>query len=474
MYKANMKTCPKDKILNPITNRCISIKGAIAKKLIQDYKNQIIMFAEEDIIKLQEAGLLEEIQKKVETDKKDYSKAKEAIHKFMTKNKTDYSKAKEAIHKLMTKKSHETTKELRNQEPVKAFCSFKSTISSIPKTIILKETQLALESFTVWQNNQDFTPKVLDAKLVFTKRQLYLKTISSNYTEDIGVSSKILKYPFDKTWFSDSQAYTMKLPLRDQYTINGYTKRGDGIVNAWEHGWENGSKKAFFYAYSNHVNILEEFFPFFFQTLDFIDNYNGEIKDLFSNNTALPTDLQNAKDLINSKGDLLSVRYTHLAKVFVHFDYDRIWIPIIRTYMDDLNRIINNAPAIKKPLVIYRGVKSDYVLQGAKDHLYTTNQFISTSLSPLSALGFMHGLRCCFKRIIVLPGTRVLLMRPVSEYQNEDEVLLGNKTKFYITSNLTRIVNPEQVQYHNEYHICADHLSGLNTTIDVTDIVVVS
>ena len=35
-----MKECPKDKILNPNTNRCVNIKGAIGKNLMKD-KNQL-------------------------------------------------------------------------------------------------------------------------------------------------------------------------------------------------------------------------------------------------------------------------------------------------------------------------------------------------------------------------------------------------------------------------------------------------
>ena len=37
-----MKECPKDKILNPKTNRCVNIKGTIGKKIMKDKINLIL------------------------------------------------------------------------------------------------------------------------------------------------------------------------------------------------------------------------------------------------------------------------------------------------------------------------------------------------------------------------------------------------------------------------------------------------
>jgi hypothetical protein len=118
--------------------------------------------------------------------------------------------------------------------------------------------------------------------------------------------------------------------------------------------------------------------------------------------------------------------------------FERFWKKVIKQCIDDLDNIISKCPATTKKMVVYRGVKDDYYLNGTPNHIYKTDSFVSTSINLISALDFA-GKNCCFKRITIMPGTRLLLMACMSVFQNEFEFLLGRTSQFYITKNASNV-----------------------------------
>ena len=136
---------------------------------------------------------------------------------------------------------------------------------------------------------------------------------------------------------------------------------------------------------------------------------------------------------------------------------------MIQQYINDLDAIIDKSPPTTSPMVVYRGVKNDYYLKGATNHIYKTDSFVSTSINLSSALRFA-GPDCCFKRITLLPGTKTLLLAGISRYTNEVEFLLGSKAQFYITNKKTSILR-------STTNLCKDSIPS--DKINVTDLVVI-
>jgi hypothetical protein len=131
----------------------------------------------------------------------------------------------------------------------------------------------------------------------------------------------------------------------------------------------------------------------------------------------------NARKLFNILGDYLS---------------DSFLRKLLDRFGSDLQHIIDNAPPIKKLMVLYRGVKTDYYLKGKEGHYYKSDGFVSTSVSVSKATGFTNKLittnppHCCMKRVTLLPGTKALVIMGVSHYPDEKEVLLGLNTKYLV------------------------------------------
>jgi hypothetical protein len=204
-------------------------------------------------------------------------------------------------------------------------------------------------------------------------------------------------------------------------------------------------------------------------------NYLYEIKNNanhFFDKTIVPSDnvsfvsALSVLDAIANKSIKNSDKYILLLIVAKNLNTETFWEKVVSMYVDDLNRIIRNAPVLKRPMTVYRGVKDDYYLKGLTGNVYVTNGFVSTSLDPNIAQDFQEDSECCLKRITIMPGTHVIPLMSLSQFPHEKEILIGSNSKFYVTKAKNFIPKIDM----SSSSICPPSMKNVSV---VTDIVVI-
>ena len=111
----------------------------------------------------------------------------------------------------------------------------------------------------------------------------------------------------------------------------------------------------------------------------------------------------------------------------------------LKKYKDDLKRIIDGAPPVKKTIYVYRGTSRD-IFAGAPGHVHTMKSFSSTAFNIKHAGIYASS---GFMRIALRPGTRAILAAGVNQWdaRGEYEIILNIGTRFYISKrNVKRAV----------------------------------
>jgi hypothetical protein len=131
-------------------------------------------------------------------------------------------------------------------------------------------------------------------------------------------------------------------------------------------------------------------------------------------------------------------------------------------YMEDAFR---NAPELKEELTVYRGTSRDF----------GTNIFnyISTSLSPSVAKRFVGEFNCCFLKINISSGCKVLpLLIYNSPDQDELEILIHRDVEFVVTNTRkTKIFPYDDDEYTIMDIVCVPKTRiKLDLTKNISDI----
>lgn len=305
----------------------------------------------------------------------------------------------------------------------------------------------------------------------------------NNYNEDFLKSTSIHnELMMDVEWLHKQKEYIYNLPKYDIFTLKGYTHYGDVLVNSFlrdvlDYNLVRSNIKEFF----NSVF----YFPVFFQLERLVSTYvsrknklgvysmfivssTTKVKMYTSTSKNIPSSgkLQVYIDLIINKYATLSLsdKYIILVSLWKYM-HDDIYKNVVKQFYEDLTRIITNSPTLSKDIKVYRGVRDDYYLRGAKDGIYKNIGFVSTSLDVEKAQLFqqmMNGYTkeqdepCCIKIIKLLKGTKALLMMPVSQYGDEKEVLLNHASVY-------SIIKPKVLKtfykrpYEKSTDICHEH-----------------
>jgi hypothetical protein len=102
----------------------------------------------------------------------------------------------------------------------------------------------------------------------------------------------------------------------------------------------------------------------------------------------------------------------------------------LEMYRDDLKRIIAGAPKSRKKMVLYRGASFD-IFRSTKGHWHNLESFCSAAYDLRHALGYEGG---TMQRITVLPGTPVLLVAGMNQWDKngEYEIMVNMGTKYLI------------------------------------------
>jgi hypothetical protein len=102
----------------------------------------------------------------------------------------------------------------------------------------------------------------------------------------------------------------------------------------------------------------------------------------------------------------------------------------LKMYRDDLKRIIAGAPKSRKQMVLYRGASFD-IFRSTRGHWHNLESFCSASYYLKHALMYEGG---TMQRITVLPGTPVLLVAGLNQWNEngEYEIMVNLGTKYLI------------------------------------------
>jgi hypothetical protein len=254
----------------------------------------------------------------------------------------------------------------------------------------------------------------------------------------------------DIDWVNSNIEYISKLPIEDKFTIYSYTRRGDVIVNAFLRENEDELDEIIMIYIRKMKYKEDEYMPLFFQIIknlkEATKDYTLTPMDIFApKRTGLkPSDFKTFVKTLKKESKKNS--FEKLYRFFIDNQYGdkpfnmfsrMFYVKCIKSYADDLSRIINNSPPIKNTTIVYRGVKTKYYIDNAVNNTFKSSTFVSTSYSPEKAMNFAYGMdihksECCFKKIILGPGTKALFMEAITAVDGEFELLLNKDTEFAI------------------------------------------
>lgn len=450
------KICKLTEIWNPITKRCISISGTVAKKLIKDIITGTVEVDQEDLDKL--------ISSYATTYDDKQQLAKLSPNKTVQPNQIIPAKeipedVKNKVHKFVEAWKKKKENEFLDEHH-KKYCTT-NKISDLKAPIVnwSAQVQLPLQRMTgppgflsmdsLNKPKQPFTLQHIEG-IVFTFNNYSVRNILYKNMSD---SFSYIENMVDPVWFEAMNKYVINLPTKDIYTMIGYTFYGDTVANHYMR--KSLNKNTFTHDLTIYDKWWFTFYPLFFQAKDEIeslqepydlilkDKKDVKVKITSSINNTIGTTINAAlvgernvteiiKLLKTTPKLTTSDFYIALYHIGRYLSFIKFWQHVIIRFIKDLDNIIQNAPPLTKKLIVYRGVKSDYYLKGKEGFVYTTNSFVSTSVNLGAAMKFANP-TCCFKRITLLPGTRTLLLAGISKFMNEVEILLGTTSKFYIT-----------------------------------------
>lgn len=268
--------------------------------------------------------------------------------------------------------------------------------------------------------------------------------ITEPYLNKHGLMHDFSKLDLD--WIRDQCDYLKSLPLYDLVTVRNYTVHGDVLANSM--------MRRAFDGYVGELQALEPQLLTYFHTItpsECSDIGDPDVMEAIKLSKNFSSGMLALNDKIKLVGKIRIVAASE--KIQPSF-----FRRIIKIFINDLQRVIMNAPPVPKGAILYRGVKSPFYQLKSKKGVYKNEGFVSTSLSIDSAARFLErspvfktskysndssgghrrvgGMKqeptCCMQRLNVRAGTRALVMFPVSNFPWEIEVLLPTGTTFLL------------------------------------------
>lgn len=314
----------------------------------------------------------------------------------------------------------------------------------------------------------------------------------NNYNENsLKTRSIENSFEMDTKWLQRQKNYIMKMNKYDLFTLKGYTHYGDILVNSLLRDVIDLDRVK---TMNNEFFSTFDYFPVYFQ-LDYVvtqmvsksklalyalfDKPNETMVKLYTKTTnkTIPRTSPLSKYI-----EIMTTNYTkwkHSDKYIVlvslwSFLHHSIHKKVIMLFEQDLSRIINQAPPLTKDIVVFRGVRNDFYLKGARNGYYKNIGFVSTSMDIEKAqffqrLGDEERSECCIQRITLVRGTKALLMMPISQYGDEKEILLNHGSTY-------KIIEPkiQKTFYNNSFEKPYDVCMTDTYQVYVSEIVLTS
>ena len=409
------KKCTEEQVRNPVTGRCIKIGSALFKQLVKDG----VQFSQEDALKITKPAVPAPVKKDTPVKKN-----------VPVKKDTPAAVLIESPSKKLKLVMAKYIKEYKERKNINYIDKYHKNMCEnnlfYPITTIVKNIQLSFSTTINFKNN--YKKYLKDEKIIFEPIIINIIDNFNNYNKHIitRFTNKEKIDDLNYEWFNDMDNYIKNLSNYDIYTIFGYTcSNNNDIINKLL----SGRMVPEVFETLVLKNTYVSYFPYYKQAMALLPLlFENKYEAILKNKISLDSESKPLSEwltLIQSKES-----YELFIKIMRHIPYDW-WLKVMYLFRDDLKRIIDDSPPLKKKMIVYRGVKNDYMLKGSKNQMYTNNCFISTSLNPYSALEFAND-KCCFKRIVLYPGQKALFISGLSYYPNEVEFLLNVDTRFYV------------------------------------------
>lgn len=314
--------------------------------------------------------------------------------------------------KSQAKQSNLPEKESRKiskvNEPIEAHKKSSSERKSMPVTITGQKIEIPIIKLI----------EPVDPLLPFPgKKQVISFKVSKSFLADYNTSNLT-------EFLDNNRRYLEGCSMRQKLILSGYTRGGDELVNMYLLKDFQDLRQYIFNHWRSGGNLVDYMFnPMYYQ-----------LRELGG-----PENVHSMQYWLERLEDEVLVKTIMSA---------------IEKYIGELTRIFDKSPKLTKPIIVYRGTKSEYYKD--KSDIFHNTTFMSTSLSPKIALGFINTLyRCCFKEIHLVPGAKAIFLEPLTQQPKEVEVLLPPGTKFRITEiikDITQIPqNMEELQLFQNF-----------------------
>lgn len=130
------------------------------------------------------------------------------------------------------------------------------------------------------------------------------------------------------------------------------------------------------------------------------------------------------KDTINALQYYSSIGHVKMNK---QMNDDKI-TSSVHKYIQLIDNAFKNAPPTIKPMIVYRGIKSQKHITTS----FTSKTYVSTTVDKNVALEFQKNYPCCLFEIVIPAGSRILPLMYISTLPDESEVLLSRDSEYKI------------------------------------------
>lgn len=349
-----------------------------------------------------------------------------------------------------------------------------TTWSVIPFKSLIFKNVYALDSKPQYTTKIDITNPMHHSFIEF-----------NNYNGRFLVNNSIFNtVMYDNTWLMSQLNYVYNLNLHDTFTLKGYTYNGDVFANNYLRGTLDLKKLK--KSNSEYLNDISLYFPLFMQVNKLMlpssninpvheDELRTKVQRITRINSVFLKQSATIKewlDVLKAKNIKSSERYSILVPLWSYFT-DDFRETVLRTFIQDLMNIIDNAPTNNRTMVVYRGVRNNFFLTKSKEDIYKNLGFVSTSLDIEIAKEFQRPVspnddpKCCIQRVLLPKGIRSIVLFPLSNFQDEKEVLLPTGTIYKLQKKKV-LKSFYRYQEDNGTDLCFNNIVKIN----VSDIVV--
>jgi len=207
---------------------------------------------------------------------------------------------------------------------------------------------------------------------------------------------------FNLDWFKKSIEYTKNLSNNDKYILFSYTHTGDRVINMLIREPEKKYDAYKILLTMKDILIAPQLFSMF------PDLYSD---DMFMNIYTLSMKGKETIHTIMETNKLLDI-------TIPSFNVE-LMDKLVKTCIDDLRRIIYNGLRNDKPMILFRGIQSDYL--STSNIPKELKGFQSTTYNIEIAKTFKE---CCIYEVILMPNTPCIVLEDISDYCREREILI--------------------------------------------------